>query len=246
MTPTLCIIGGCNGAGKSTLARELLPRLGLMRFLNADEIARGLSPLDPSLTAFKAGRLLLAEARSLMHRRGSFAIESTLSGRTYLALLRDAKSLGYHILLHYIMIGSADQAVARVALRVRLGGHHVPADDIRRRYARSRAHFLEDYLPLADEWGLWENHAPPALQIADSATHTLPQLTAMLDNPRLQEDPPREMSEMSKIVLEASRVATEKMLDYYKRMGIRVTPQMTLAPEPKKRVRKPKPAGPGS
>ena len=68
----------------------------------------------------------------------------------------------------------------------------------------------------------------------------------MLDNPRLQEDPPREMSEMSKIVLEASRVATEKMLDYYKRMGIRVTPQMTLAPEPKKRVRKPKPAGPGS
>ena len=68
MNPTLCIIGGCNGAGKTTLARELLPRLGLMRFLNADEIARGLSPLDPNLTAFKAGRILLEEARSLLDR----------------------------------------------------------------------------------------------------------------------------------------------------------------------------------
>lgn len=59
MNPTLCILGGCNGAGKSTLARELLPRLGIHRFLNADEIAKGLSPIDPSLAAFKAGRLLI-------------------------------------------------------------------------------------------------------------------------------------------------------------------------------------------
>ena len=96
--------------------------------------------------------------------------------------------------------------------------------------------FLKNYLPLADEWGLW----PPAVQIADSATHSLQELTAMLESTPLQESLPREMSEMSRIVLEASRVATEKMLDYYKRMGIRVTPQMTLAPEPKKRVRKAK------
>ncbi len=74
----------------------------------------------------------------------------------------------------------------------------------------------------------------------DSATHSLQELTAMLESTQLQENPPREMSEMSRIVLEASRVATDKMLDYYKRMGIRVTPQMTLAPEPKKRVRKSK------
>jgi predicted ABC-type ATPase len=240
MKPTLCIIGGCNGAGKTTLARELLPRLGLMRFLNADEIARGLSPLDPNLTAFKAGRILLEEARSLLGRGENFAIESTLSGKTYLALLRSAKSKGYRVVLHYILIGSATQAVGRVALRVKLGGHHVPEDDIRRRFDRSRKHFLEDYLPLADEWGLWENHSPPALQIADSATHSIQELTAMLESTPLQENPPREMSEMSRIVLEASRVATEKMLDYYKRMGIRVTPQMTLAPEPKKRVRKAK------
>lgn len=238
MTPTLCILGGCNGAGKTTLARELLPRLGLMRFLNADEIARGLSPLDPTLSAFKAGRLLLEEARSLMASKTSFAIESTLSGKTYVALIREAKALGYRFLLHYIVIGSGAQAVGRVALRVRLGGHHVPEEDVLRRFDRSRRHFIEDYLPLADEWGLWDNAAPPPTKIADSATHTFDQLQAMLASNSLHEAPPREMSEMSKIVLEAGRVATEKMLDYYKRMGIKVTPEMTLAPERKKRVKK--------
>lgn len=74
MPPTLCIIGSCNGAGKTTLARELLPRLGLMRFLNADEIARGLSSLDPTLCAFKAGRLLPEEAQAFLAAKGSFAI----------------------------------------------------------------------------------------------------------------------------------------------------------------------------
>ncbi|MBL9116729.1 MAG: hypothetical protein JNJ83_17105 [Verrucomicrobiaceae bacterium] len=130
------------------------------------------------------------------------------------------------------MVGSG-VAKAREA-----GGHHVPEQDVRRRFDRSRRHFLEDYLPLADEWGLWDNQSPPLRQIADSETHTLEQLHAMLTSNHLQEAPPREMSEMSKIVLEAGRVATEKMLDYYKRMGIKVTPQMTLAPEKPKRVRR--------
>lgn len=229
--PTLCILGGCNGAGKTTLARELLPRLGLMRFLNADEMARGLSPLDPSLSAFRAGRLLLEEARTLLAARASFAIESTLSGRTYLALIREAKAAGYRFILHYVVIGSATQAVARVALRVRMGGHDVPADDVRRRFERSRRHWLEDYLPLADEWGAWDNFSPPAIQIASSQTHTIEQLHAMIASTKIQETPAGELSEMAKVVLEASRVATEKMLDYYRRMGIEVTPEMTLAPE---------------
>lgn len=241
MDPVLCILGGCNGAGKTTLARELLPRLGLMRFLNADEIARGLSPLDPSLSAFRAGRLLLEEAHSLIAAKASFAIESTLSGRTYLALIREAKARGYRFVLHYIVIGSATQAVARVALRVRMGGHDVPEADVRRRFERSRRHWLEDYLPLADEWGVWDNHTPPPRQIADSEMHTLEQLHTMLDSHKLQETPPGEMSEMAKVVLEAGRVATEKMLDYYRRMGIEVTPEMTLAPEKPATV--PPPAG---
>ncbi|HEX8311600.1 MAG TPA: AAA family ATPase [Chthoniobacteraceae bacterium] len=231
MDPVLCILGGCNGAGKTTLARELLPRLGLMRFLNADEIARGLSPLDPSLSAFRAGRLLLQEADALIAARASFAIESTLSGRTHLALIRQAKARGYRFVLHYVVIGSATQAVARVALRVRMGGHDVPEADVRRRFERSRRQWLEDYLPLADEWGAWDNRTPPPEQIADNQTHTLEQLQEMLESDKLQETPPVEMSEMSKIVLEAGRVATEKMLDYYRRMDIEVTPEMTLAPE---------------
>ena len=91
-------------------------------------------------------------------------------------------------------------------------------------------------LPLADEWGAWDNQTPPPREIADSQTHTLEQLHTMLDSNKLQETPPGEMSEMAKVVLEAGRVATEKMLDYYRRMGIEVTPEMTLAPEKPMRV----------
>ena len=238
MKPTLCIIGGCNGAGKTTLARELLPRLGILRFLNADEIARGLSPLVPELAAFKAGRLVIEEARSLLRRGESFALESTLSGKTYVAMLRDAKEKGYRVLLHYVLISSAGQAVQRVTLRVLCGGHHVPEEDVRRRFQRSRQHFLADYLPLADEWGVWDNQVPPAVCIASSQTHGLLDLTELLQSNTLMETAAAKADAMTELVLEASRVATAKMLDYYKRMGIRVTPQMTLAPEPKKRARK--------
>src|SRR5207244_11737109 len=81
--PTIYLIGGCNGAGKTTFAKEFLPSIGVIRFLNADEIARGLSPLKPEAVAFKAGRLLLNELRELIDRHETFALESTLSGRTY-------------------------------------------------------------------------------------------------------------------------------------------------------------------
>lgn len=231
MSSTICIIGGCNGAGKSTLARELLPRLGIKRFLNADLIAKGLSPVRPDLAAFSAGRRLLEEARSLITAKESFAIESTLSGKTYVKLLRETKATGYRVILHYILIGSASQAVERVRLRVLTGGHAVPEEDIRRRYQRSLRHFAEDYLPLADEWGVWDNDSPPPLMIADSETHTTEQIHDLATSSRLEETPPVKISDSSKLVLEASRVATAKMLDLYQRMGIKVTPQMTLAPD---------------
>lgn len=229
MKSILCLIGGCNGAGKTTLARELLPRLGVRRFLNVDEMAHGLSPLDPALSAFRAGRLLLEETRVLVKAGSSFALESTLSGKTHLALLRTAKARGYRIVLHYILIDSMSQAIERVALRVSHGGHDVPECDVRRRFARSRRHFIEDYLPLADEWMLWDNASPPPRRMADSTTHRLEEIPAMLDSSRIQETPPEEMSEMARIGLEAGRAATAKMLDFYRRMGIEVTPQMTLA-----------------
>lgn len=93
-------------------------------------------------------------------------------------------------------------------------------------------------VPLADKWVIWDNTKPPHRRIADSTTHTLDQLQTMLDSVSLQDRPPPEMPEMARIGLEAGRVATEKMLDYYKRIGIEVTPQMTLAPEKPKGTRR--------
>jgi hypothetical protein len=140
--------------------------------------------------------------------------------------------------VHYVVIGSAAQAVERVRLRVKLGGHDVPAADVVRRYERSLRHLLDDYLPLADEWGLWDNRNPPAMEIASHESHSLAQLREFLTSCNVMETNPVIPSDTSAIVLEASRVATAKMLDYYKRMGIRVTPEMTLAPEPKRRAKK--------
>ena len=229
MPPTLCVIGGCNGAGKTTLARELLPRMGIGRFLNADEIARGLSPLDSTLSAFRAGRILLSEAATLMSAGASFALESTLSGRTYVRLLQKAKQSGYRVILHHVMIDSAGQAVRRVRLRVLHGGHDVPEEDIRRRFQRSREGFVQHYLPLADAWGVWDNSSPPARWIAGNETYSTKDLLDMLESSNLMEQPIQGDSEMSRMVLEASRAATEKMLDYYRRWDIKVTPHMTLA-----------------
>jgi predicted ABC-type ATPase len=93
--PTIYVIAGCNGAGKSTFAKEFLPSIGVVRFLNAAEIARGLSPLKPEAVAFKAGRLLLSELRELIDRHETFALESTLSGRTYVNIFENAKQRGY-------------------------------------------------------------------------------------------------------------------------------------------------------
>src|SRR5437773_4556179 len=100
--PTIYLIAGCNGAGKTTFAKEFLPSVGVIRFLNADDIARGLSPLKPEAVAFKAVRLLLSELRELIDRHETFALESTLSGRTYVELFENAKQLGYRIELHFV------------------------------------------------------------------------------------------------------------------------------------------------
>ncbi len=229
MKPVLCVIGGCNGAGKTTLAMELLPLMGIRRFLNADEIARGLSPLDPSLSAFRAGRLLLEEARTLLEKEKSFAIESTLSGKTYLNLIELAKTKGYQVVIHFVVLDSPRQALRRVAARVLRGGHNVPKEDVRRRFARGRRNFMSVYLPLADEWMVWDNASPPAKKVAGNFTHDPEEIMTMIDSSKVEEASVETMSESELLVLEASRRATAKMLDFYQRMGIKVTPQMTLA-----------------
>ena len=168
--PTIYVIAGCNGAGKTTFAKEFLPKeVKCLRFLNADEIARGLSPLKPSAGAVQAARLLLTQVEECLRRRETFALESTLSGKGYIRLFRRARKLGYEIELHYLWLSTAAQAVARVRLRVKQGGHHVPAVDIRRRFKRSLVHLVDDYLPLATRWAVWDSRTLPATRLAISS-----------------------------------------------------------------------------
>jgi predicted ABC-type ATPase len=173
-TPTIYLIAGCNGAGKTTFAQEFLPtEVKCLRFLNADEIARGLSPLKPSAGAVRAARLLLTQVDECLCRRETFALESTLSGKTYIRLFRRARQLGYEIELHYLWLSSPAQAIARVRQRVQQGGHHVPAADIRRRFKRSLVHLLDEYLPLATRWAVWDSRGLPAKRLAISLQHDI-------------------------------------------------------------------------
>jgi predicted ABC-type ATPase len=176
--PTIYVIAGCNGAGKTTFAKEFLPSIGVIRFLNADEIARGLSPLRPEAVAFKAGRLLLSELQDLIERHETFALESTLSGKTYVKIFERAKDRDYAIELHFVWIPDVREAIRRVRQRVIEGGYGVPAEDIKRRFERSIQHLLDDYTPLATKWFLWDNSTPPAKLLAESATHSIVQLRA--------------------------------------------------------------------
>lgn len=139
--PRCIVIAGPNGAGKTTFAREFLPREGgIVHFVNAELIASGLSPLRPELAARRGGRLVLTELRRLAKARQDFAFESTLSGRTYLPLLR--------------------LALQRIAARVRQGGHDVPRTDVVRRFNRSLKNFQLLYRVLADKWYLYDNSEP--------------------------------------------------------------------------------------
>jgi predicted ABC-type ATPase len=168
---TIYVIAGCNGAGKTTFAKEFLPHeVKCLRFYNADEIARGLSPLAPNAGALKAGRLLLSEVRESIDRHETFALESTLSGKTYVRTFKRALSLGYEVELHYLWLSNVEQAIARVRRRVRIGGHDVPLADIRRRFQRSLNHLICDYVPLATRWAIWDNRGLPAKRMATSAT----------------------------------------------------------------------------
>ncbi len=152
-----------------------------LRFYNADEIARGLSPLDPSAGAIKAGRLLLNEVRESIDQHETFALESTLSGKTYVRLLREAKDGGFRIYLHYLWLSTPAIAIARVRERVRKGGHDVPVPDIKRRFKRSLSHLASAYAPLADRWAIWNNESSPPMLLAESRSCTVAGLKAILE-----------------------------------------------------------------
>ena len=168
--PILYIIGGPNGAGKTTFAKEYLPNeAGCLIFLNSDEIARGLSPLDSSAGQLQAGRILLQNLKRHLQNGDSFALESTLSGKTYIKYLQQAKNAGYEIRLYFLWLPNAEESYQRVLGRVQEGGHSVSREDVFRRYPRIMKLIFSDYLPLADYWQFWDASTLPMALVADSS-----------------------------------------------------------------------------
>ena len=166
----IVIIAGPNGAGKTTFAREFLPNeAGCPIFVNADLIAAGIAPFQPETVAFRAGRLMLQEIAHHTAEGSSFAFETTLSGRTYAPMINRWRAQGYIVKLIFLSLASADEAVARVAIRVRQGGHNIPPDTIRRRFEAGLFHFRETYRSRVDFWQLFDNSGESPLLLEEGA-----------------------------------------------------------------------------
>ena len=171
MSKKIIIIAGPNGAGKTTFARSFLPvEAQCSRFINADLIAAGLSPFAPDAEAFKAGRLMLEEITDCVRKGESFAFETTLSGQSYLARIRQWRGQDYQISLFFLSLPDAETAIARVAERVKQGGHDIPEAVIRRRFAAGLRNFHEAYKSRVDAWALFNNvgEAPVLLELEEN------------------------------------------------------------------------------
>ena len=165
---TLYIIAGCNGAGKTTASYTVLPEIWECKeFVNADEIARGLSPFNPGGVAIEAGRIMLRRIEDLLKQDKSFSIETTLSTRSYIQLIHRAHKQGYIVTLLFFWLSSPELAIQRVARRVNEGGHDIPSDVIRRRYQLGIDNFFNLYKDVVDNWTLVDNASNPRVIIAD-------------------------------------------------------------------------------
>lgn len=157
-TPLIVILAGPNGAGKSTSAARLLHgALVVEEFVNADTIAQGLSAYRPQAAAVPAGRVMLERLRFLARDRRDFAFETTLAGRGHARWLRELRSSGYRAHLVFLSLPDPALAVARVAGRVRQGGHHVPEDVVRRRFAGGLENLFTCYVDIVDSWQVYDN-----------------------------------------------------------------------------------------
>lgn len=160
----IVIIAGPNGAGKTTFAREFLPfEAGCPVFVNADLIAAGLSPFQPDAAAFRAGRVMLEEIAAHAAADRNFAFETTLSGLTYARMIPAWRSAGYRVKLLFLSLGSEEVAIARVAMRVRQGGHNIPSEVIRRRFVAGLKNFHDVYRSRVDFWQWFDNSGPAPL-----------------------------------------------------------------------------------
>lgn len=162
--PNLYIIAGCNGAGKTTASFTVLPEmLNCWEFVNADEIAKGLSPFQPEKAAFESGRIMLHRISELLEDGKDFAFETTLSTRSYMSFIKKAKEAGYKVTLLFFWLDSVVTAKERVKHRVEQGGHDIPDDVIERRYKRGIQNLVKLYLSRVDYWLIFDNTNKPTL-----------------------------------------------------------------------------------
>ena len=154
----LYIIAGPNGAGKTTASYTVLPEiLNCKEFVNADEIARGISPFNPEKVAIQAGRLMLNRIKELINKGETFAFETTLSSKYFVEFIKKAKEKDYEIVLLFLMLDSVNLAIKRVETRVEEGGHDIPTDVIKRRYNNGMKNFFNRYIGVVDKWFLVDN-----------------------------------------------------------------------------------------
>ncbi len=156
--PNIYVIGGANGSGKTTTAKRVLPNsLEVIEYVNADEIAAGISMFNPESVAILAGRLMLERLEILANSGVNFAFETTLAARYFASFLRKFKLKGYNINLIFFWLQSPELAIERVRRRVESGGHNIPEDVIRRRYTRGVKNLFKLYMPLCDNWVIYDN-----------------------------------------------------------------------------------------
>ncbi|MCF8219606.1 MAG: zeta toxin family protein [Bacteroidales bacterium] len=172
--PNLYIISGCNGAGKTTASFTVLPEiLDCDEFINADEIARGLSPFNPDRAAIKAGRIMLSRIDEFIAKKHDFAFETTLSSKSYLHTIEQAKENGYEVTLLFFWLDSIGLAIERVKTRVAEGGHNIPEEVIRRRYFSGIKNLFDLYIPVSDYWMITNNSNPNLELIAEGNYKTI-------------------------------------------------------------------------
>jgi predicted ABC-type ATPase len=156
--PVIYLVAGCNGAGKSTASFSMLPEiLKCKEFINADNIAAGLSPFQPESVSFEAGRVMLKRIDQLVRIRVDFAIETTLSSRNYLLKVPEWKKQGYQVIMVYFWLINPELALERINDRVKKGGHSVSNDIVLRRYYRGIKNLFDYFIPVCDYWLIVDN-----------------------------------------------------------------------------------------
>ena len=166
--PNLYIISGCNGAGKTTASFTILPEiLDCKEFVNADEIAKGLSPFQPENVSFQAGRIMLERIEELINSSVDFAFETTLTTLSYLNTIKLAKEKGYSVTLLFFWLNEVNLAIERVKIRVSEGGHNIPEETIKRRYFRGIYNLSNKFIYLCDFWIVINNSSKPFTFIAE-------------------------------------------------------------------------------